>query len=333
MPQALRKIMKVFKISLFLLLTSVAQSSFSCDLCSVYISEMAHGKTEGRFNVSLFEQYTHFRTTQRDGVEVPNDVGQYLNSSITQIVLGYQATDRLSIQLNVPYIYRYFRRPENFSNDLGQGTNIEHGTEKGLGDVSILGNYQAYETNSEDFTFSWNVQAGVKFPTGNTGRISEELREVDVDDAPESGIHGHDLTLGTGSFDALTGMSIYTRWKRVLFTANMQYAMRTEGDYNYRFANDITWAGGPGYYLFLEHGYTVAVQANVSGESKGRDSFQGTRAEDTGITAVYLGPKLTATWSSQLSADVGADFPVVMDNTAFQAVPDYKIHAGITWSF
>ena len=126
---------------------------------------------------------------------------------------------------------------------------------------------------------------GVKFPTGSTDRIKEEFNEMEVPDAPESGIHGHDLTLGTGSFDGIVGTGVFTRWKRLFLTASVQYAIRSKGDFEYEFANDLTWFGGPGVYLVLGHQYTLAVQAVVSGENKGKDTFQGQSADDTGVTA------------------------------------------------
>src|SRR5207248_6444890 len=105
-------------------------------------------------------------------------------------------------------------------------------------------------------------------------------------------------------------------------SANVQYAIRTTGDIDYRFANDLTWAGGPGFLLLLRDKYTFALQAVVSGETKGRDTFQGAKADDTGVTAVYLGPQFTFTWSDKLSAEAGIDLPVSIRNTALQTVPD-----------
>jgi len=333
--------------TLFLTFASLTfiQPVFSCDLCSIYIASEAHGESPQALNVSLSEQFTHFGTMQRDGARVPDDVGQYLNSAITQIVLGYRVTEAFSLQLNVPYIHREFRRPENFSidsgvdadgdgvNDFTQGTNIEHGTETGLGDVSLIGNFTAVRLDEDGFIFRWNILGGVKFPTGNSGRISEELREIDVDGAPESGIHGHDLTLGSGSFDGILGTSVSLNWKRAFLDASVQYSIRSEGDYGYQFANDLTWSGGPGFYLWLEHEGTLALAGNVSGESKGRDTFRGERADDTGVTAVYLGPRLIGTYGEQFSADIGVDLPQSIQNTALQLVPDYRVHAAITWRF
>ena len=139
--------------------------------------------------------------------------------------------------------------------------------------------------------------------------------------------------MGTGSFDGIVGTGIFTRWRRLFLTANAQYAIRSKGDFDYQFANDLTWSGGPGVYLALGHKYTLALQAVVSGEHKGTDTFQGASADDTGVTAVYLGPYLNFTWSGKLSAEAGADLPVSIDNTALQTVPDYRIRAAVNWRF
>jgi hypothetical protein len=71
-----------------------------------------------------------FRDCSNRRPRSPNPTGQYENSSITQIVAGYIIDSRFSLQVNVPLIYREFKRPEGFA--------IDRGTVAGLGDVSLL---------------------------------------------------------------------------------------------------------------------------------------------------------------------------------------------------
>jgi len=85
-------------------------------------------------------------------------------------------------------------------------------------------------------------------------------------------------------------------------TGAMQYAIRSECDFSYQFANDWIWFGGPGVYLLLSHENTLSLQAVVFGESKGQDTIAGVPTDDTAITAVYLGPQINLTWSSKLNA-------------------------------
>jgi len=297
----------------------------ACDLCAIYTAAGARGEGRTGFGAGLAGQFTRFGTLQLDGSEVPNPTDQYLDSSITQAFVSYGFNDRIAVQLNVPYIHRSFQRPEGFATDKG--------TEAGTGDVSLLGRFQLWRKDTQDFAFNSHLLGGLKFPTGSSIRLKEELHESEVPGAPESGIHGHDLTLGSGSTDAVVGAEADFRYRRCFATASVQYAIRSEGDYDYRFANDLSWEAGPGIYLLLGHAYTVALQCMLTGEHKGTDTFQGNPAADTGLTSVYLGPRLTATWQDRLSAEIGADFPVTIRNTALQAVPDYRLRAALTWHF
>ena len=297
----------------------------ACDLCSVYNVNAAEGTRNTGLSLSIAEQFTHFGTLQEDGRRVSNPTHQHLNSLNLQVVLGYTFNDWATVQFNAPFIYREFKRPEGFATDRG--------TESGLGDVSLLANFTPVRLEHMHSTFNWSVFGGVKFPTGDSDRIKEEFNEVEVPGAPESGIHGHDLALGSGSYDGVMGTALYARYRRGFFNASMSYSIRSEGDFRYRYANDLTWSGGPGAFLILKEDWTTSLQFVVSGEDKGLDNFRGMRADDTGITSVFLGPQVNVTWSDKLSAQVGVDLPVLRDNTALQAVPDYRLRGAVTWRF
>jgi len=228
---------------------------------------------------------------------------------------GYNFNNRFSAQLNLPVIYRAF------------GSDTLHGTESGIGDLSLTANFKAYEKLSTDFTFNWTILAGLKFPTGDSSRLNTPDSEL-----PE-GISGHDLALGSGSYDGIIGTTSYGRWKKGFFTANVQYAIRSEGDFHHQYANDLTWFGGPGVYLALTHQYTLALQAVVSGETKGKDTFSGQPDGDSAETLVYLGPQITVTWRSKMGAQLAADLLVSRVNSGIQVMPDYRVRAAFTWRF
>jgi len=308
----------------------VATPAMACDLCSIYSAMQARGEVNKGFTLGVAEQFTHYGALQEDGHQVPNSLNQHLDSSISQLFAGYNFTDRFGVQVNLPIIYRLFQRAD----DTG---GVERGTESGVADVSLVANFLAYRQATKKFTFAWTVHGGIKFPTGSSDRLKEELDELTAPPpppgAPDSGIHGHDLALGSGSVDGIVGTGLFARRHRSFFTANAQYTIRTKGDFDYRYANDLTWWGGPGVFLALNESYSVALQLNVSGESKGRDTFQGAKADDTGITSVFLGPQISVTWGERLSAEVGVDLPMSIDNTALQSVPDYRVRAAVNWRF
>jgi hypothetical protein len=307
-----------------ILVAACAQPALACDLCAIYSATKAQGVNNTGLFGGLAEQFTHFGTLQEDGHEVPNTIDQHIDSSISQVFLGYNFTDRVGVQFNLPLIYREFRRPH--------GAIIENGTQFGIGDASLIGNYIVYRSLHKDYTLNWNVLGGIKFPTGS----SSHLKEPDVESEnglPPSGIAGHDLALGSGSFDGVLGTDIYARWNRLFLSAGFQYAARSEGDFGHQYANDFTWAGGPGYYIALTDDFTIALQALVSGESKGKDTAHNAPDEDSAITSVFLGPQIDITWSTHLSATVGVDIPLSIDNSGLQVVPDYRVHAALIWRF
>lgn len=323
----------------------------ACDVCGCYTPQVEAASqtdpfakfwTKGWFAAAA-QQFTNFGTLQRDGVEIANPVGQYENSSITQLLGGYNLNDRFGFQLNLPVIYREFKRPEGFG--------IDRGTESGMGDMSLLfkgvlfhhtsGGGRSFEFQGKnpvavehepEFAASAVVLTGVKFPTGNTSRLEEEFHETQVPGAPPSGIHGHDLTLGTGSWDGIFGEQNSIRYRGFFFETNVQFTLRGDGAHQYHFANDLIWNGGPGYYLIRDSQGIVGVQCVISGEHKDVDRFRGKPAEDTGVTSVFAGPRLVGS-RGRWSAEVDVDIPISIDNTSIQIVPDYRLRGGVSVHF
>ena len=329
----------------------------ACDLCGCALVTHHDRLPQVGFYTGVNEQFTRYTTLQEDGHAIDNDARQKLDSSITQIFLGYNVTPRFGVQVNVPFIRRVFRRPEE--------TGIDSGSVGGVGDVSLLANWLPLFHQTNEITFSLKLTGGLKFPTGDSDRVKEEGAEGHEhgaaeepgahheegeaheghnpaeeesgegadDHSTDSGIHGHDLALGTGSVDGIVGGGIYVRWKSVFFSGDVQYAIRGDGKHDYDFANDFLWSGGPGIYLIDRATHRVAVQFVCTGETKGEDEFRGTRSDDTSATTVFLGPKIGASWHDRLTADVELDIPVSRENSGVQIMPDYRLRATISWSF
>jgi len=337
---------------LLIFITAGAIAGRACDLCGCYTPQLeAMPGMEAAPSSSwlagwygaIGEQFTHFATVQIDGREVANPTGQYENSSITQLVAGYQIDSRFALQISVPLIYREFKRPESFA--------IDRGTVSGLSDVSLLLRTVLFHYASPgrrtfhfedktpvaidlepDFTASAILLTGIKFPTGDSSRLEEEFHEIEIPGAPVSGIHGHDLTLGTGSYDGIFGEQFSLRYKNIFLESNVQFTLRGDGAHQYHFANDFVWNAGPGYYFIRRRDMIVGLQFVASGEYKDVDRFRGKRAEDTGVTSVFLGPRVVVS-RGRWSAEVAAELPVLIDNTALQVVPDYRLRGGISYHF
>ncbi len=321
------------------------QPIHACDICAVYTAtEQREDKVGPR--IGLATQYSHFGTIQQGGDEVPNPEGEYIDSVVSQFVLGYQLTPRIGLQLNVPIISRQYRRIED-------GGRVR-GNVSGFGDLSLLADVLAYSMVTETSVFRFSLLGGLKLPSGNPSFLAEELDEdhhhgeaivahhstgggepthgADHTSVP-SAVHGHDLTLGSGSVDGIVGGSIFYSWNRAFISGAMQYAVRTEGAFDYQFANDLTWLGGPGYYVLLSHDSSVALQAVVSGETKGNDTVNGEKTNDTGVTNLFVGPRIQFTWGTSLYAEGTFELPAVQNNTSRQIVADYRLRGAAVWRF
>jgi hypothetical protein len=330
------------------LLVGVPARAPACDICAIYTAtEMQETRSGPRLGIA--EQFTRFATLQEDGEKVPNPAGEYLNSSITQFVFGYHILPRLGVQLNLPWIYRGYRRNE--------ASGVSTGDVNGFGDLSLLANALAYSDVTERGVLSWSLLFGLKLPSGSSSLLAEESAQDEVDDHPHpdippifqtrhfqarhstggedvmSGIHGHDLALGSGSTDVVFGTHGLWTLDRLYVTGALQYMLRTTGSFDYRYANELIVAGGPGLFALVEHDYTLGVQALLTCDTKGMDTQDGEPVNDTALTALYIGPSFHFTWGSSLSADLIADIPVVRNNSGLQIVPDYRLRGGVLWRF
>ena len=331
-----------------ILAAAFAPPVMACDMCSVYAAIQAQGGGSKGFFSGIVEQYTHYSTLQNNGQKVDNIYGQYLDDSVTTVFAGYKLNERLDLQFNVPVIYRSYQRP------VGNGTttSLQTGTESGLGDASLIGNFVAYRKIEKDFSINWSVLGGVKFPTGDTIRLSDpeyhtgggshgfhattgtsSAASQTAVQTTNSGVWSHSLALGSGSLDGVVGTSVSARWKRLFFNSGVQYSVTTEGDYSHQYANDLTWQGGPGYYFALKEDYTLSLQAVVSGDDRGNDTFSGVSDGHSAETIVYLGPQISFTWKEKLSVLMAVDVPLSVANDGLQIVPDYKVRAALRWNF
>lgn len=313
----------------------------ACDICAIYTSvDLSESRSGIRLGVA--QQYTYFGTRMRDSVEVENP-GEKLQSSITQVLLGYNFGPEWGLQVNLPFIYRPYTRLEDDA--------LVSGSESGIGDLALLGRWVPFRTVSERGLFRFTLFGGLKFPTGNSDPLGDEV-SPDIDDqirdrflsstsslgsvahdTSPSAIHGHDLALGTGSYDGVVGGQIFGSWDRFFWTAAGQYTIRTEGSFDYRYANDLSFNTGPGYFAYLDHGWSVGLQAIVAGETKGKDELAGAPVDDTAATYLYAGPALRVGYGTSLSAEVVGDIPFVRNETDLQIVPDYRIRGGLVWRF
>jgi hypothetical protein len=324
-----------------------ALSAPSCELCSIYNTEAWQTEKSSGFLFSLSEMFIPFRTEQLNSEEAPSRRPDYLDSSITHLVPTYNFAKNFGLSLNVPVIYRDFKR-KSVVVGANRRLNIvtEEGTESGLGDTALIGRWTAFQRREMEWSVVFNVLAGIKFPTGDTEPLRDEAVQVrrynvlvgpgHVHDAlgiPVSGVHARDVSLGSGSFDGVFGTALNLRYGRWFFNNQIQYYLRTEGESTYEYGNEFMVSGGPGAYLVSADKWTLSLQANAAYETMARDKLFGNKSDHTGMTAWYLGPLVNLTCGERFSANIGVDVPLRIVNNGFQNVPDYRIRGGVAWRF
>lgn len=330
-----------------MLSVSTAQA---CDLCAVYNSVDAQKPMAGSFRLGIAEQFTEYGKLQEDGHKIDNAMHQRLASSITQIVSAYDFSDSFGLQVSLPYVNRRFTR---FHDEM-----LHSGTEAGIGDMTIIGRYNALQLRDEDTLFNVQLLGGVKVPTGDSDRLKEELavegihpmEEMDVyapitavsrheghdhgEGAVPGAVHGHDLALGSGSFDYPLGITILAEKGRLFAKGGIIYTVRTAGDHDYQYADDLQWDFGPGYYVHLDHDSNIAARVVLSGENKSKDSGQGGAIQsDTGITSLFIGPELDFMVGEALTGEIALDLPADINNSGTQAVASYRMRTALTYRF
>jgi hypothetical protein len=184
---------------------------------------------------------------------------------------------------------------------------------------------------------SWRLLGGVKLGTGSSDRLSEELEEdhhgLKHDDAIPSGVHGHDLALGSGATDFLIGSSLHGRQDRWIYGGEWQYTLRNEGDYDYQVGNDLQWTLGAGRYLVLDDERSIALQWVLTGEHKRYDELAGERMGDTRQRTLAAGPRLAVTLGARYALELQAEFPLEQNVSEVQITQGWRVRGAVVARF
>lgn len=332
------------KTQLILLASVLAHSGIAeaCDPCALFNAARLEATSGGALTVAVSEQLTSYERGD-ENIKQGDFTRLY---STTQISAAYDVDDKVSIQLVLPIVAREFDEVRNFR--------LRERSEGGVGDMSLTVGYSLLSSFTPERSYFLNVGAGIKMPTGDTGSLEDSLaagteEENHADEARHArnvavavqhhqapaigGASGRILSIGTGSWDVpllLAGSTRYERWAASFYT---QYDIRTEGDFEYRFANDFLWGARAGRYLALEDEYTAGVMLAFSGEHKGQDTVDGASIDGSELSNLYLGPVLVVTAADRLVAELGVDLPVRVDDEEGQIEPDYRLTATIAGRF
>ena len=305
-------------------LGSLSSAGFACDSCALFIAD---GADRPGWTASVAHQFTRLGTVWSGYQKLGNPVDQYIDSQATQFTAGYSRGGPWSLQFTLPYLARSYLRPDHAL--------IETGREAGWGDATLAARYRLYRQVTETRSVEFAVLGGVKFATGDATHLGDEIGEPahHHSNFPDSGVHGHDLALGSGSTDYLLGADGEWRQQRFFLRGSLQYKLRRPGAFDYRLADETSWEAGPGTYVILTHEHSLAVQGLLAAEHKGLDTLAGEAQADTGYSGRYVGVRLTGSWRDSLTVTASVEVPVRQRTTETMVVPDYRWRTAFTWRF
>lgn len=297
-----------------------AVRAVACDVCAVHVTHTP-ASAAGRFNVSVFEQYSTFDPTS----EEPEAFSSYT----TQFGVGYRIDDRWSLQLGVPYLDR----------------KLDEREEDGVGDLTAVAVFRVHTAADDKGIRTIDVFAGLKAPTGNTDPLAEDAPiAIDAEEAGHDHEHadgeeehshgdGHHLSLGSGSWDGLVGLHAVHAMSRFQGLVDAQYAIKTEGDYDYEYGDEFTWRIGGQFVLIPDGQKLLTAGVDVSGEISGDNTVRGETVEDTGKTATYVGPALTFAFKERLNLMAAVDFPIQGGDEGVHGAADERVRASLSFLF
>lgn len=313
----------------------------ACDLCQAYnpqlhsagvsSSDSLDGTASKGMFAGLSHRFTHYESNVRqDGFT--SFPGQHLESNITQIIAGGELMPSTVMQFNLPFITRSYRRVVDRS--------VDKGSETGIGDAVAQLRYMLPQVGqscaSDGYTLHTEVNAGLKLPTGDSGRLGEEREEVTaLRHGTQEGslVGGDDLALGSGSFDPILGAKAVLDIDPIFFSAHASYAFRQPGDHDYAYGAGIDWGAGTGATVLSEGASTLLLSAELSGEYKSRDRLAAHEVSGSEDRRIFLGPQLTYIAADSISLATGVDFPLYTESAADSVVPHYRLNASLVGRF
>ncbi|MFT5125619.1 MAG: hypothetical protein ACI97B_004270 [Verrucomicrobiales bacterium] len=315
----------------------------ACETCALYSppgrSFLLQQPSDESFKLNLFTRYATL-DNRLDGRHEMDNHGEEIESFIHQLSLGYVVSPKLKAQLSLPYLRRDFT--------FRDGDHLHHDDESGFGDLSVIGRYTLHESKRENGSLSVSLIGGLKTPTGDSDRLRSRHDHAEANTHMEEGheeaaheveashdasaISGHDVTLGSGSWDLIGGIKTEFSQNDWILDGMVQYYWRTEGDHDYTFADDLYLSAHAGRIVYRQQNTAIGLRVGILGELRDADTQGGIALQHTQLDAWYA--DLTATLAhGAFLGEAGVDLPLEQDSGATTLVPDARLRLSVGFFF
>lgn len=229
------------------------------------------------------------------------------NFNTLQLWARIPVVKRVQISALIPYHFH--------NRETNSGTqNIS-----GLGDITVLGMYQLYQTHKDSTLFIHSLQAGagLKIPVGKF-------------DATNNGSVNPSYQVGTGSWDYLLATEYVIRRQKLGLNTLLNYVIKTENDKYYQFGNQFNYAG-TFFYLLKRDEYSIVPQLGFAGELYESNYQLGQKVRNTSGD-IFLGKIGFEVGKDKLSLGANVMLPIAQNLTGGNVEANYRWSLNFNYS-
>lgn len=189
----------------------------------------------------------------------------------------------------------------------------------GLGDVTLLGMYQLYQTHRDSTLLMHTLQlgAGVKAPIGKF-------------DSSNGGSINPSFQVGTGSWDYLLVTEYVVKRKQFGMNTMLNYVFKTENEKNYRFGNQFNYAT-TFFYTIEKSKLTFLPQLGIAGEVY-QENYQHKQKVRNTSGDILFGKLGMEIGKNKLSMGVNAMLPISQNLTGGNVKANYRLSFNLNYT-
>ncbi len=236
--------------------------------------------------------------------------------SVTQafVVLSYGILEDLTVSLKLPYIW--FDNIREAHGDEPGEVHV-HGDSDGIGDLSLLAQYRFFNRSG----YQAAILGGLELPTGRTNKRDIDRVTFDAEFQP-----------GSGSLDPFFGFAGQKDIGRFGLFASLLYTVVTEGDQDTDLGDNFHYCAAFSYAALQGTlGWDLVLELN--GEFKQKQETGGVKDPNSGGNTLLLSPGTRITWDDRWAGFVSVGFPVSQSLNGIQTDLDYRLLAGLSFTF
>lgn len=288
-------------------------STFACDLCTVYLGIQPNDFTNSfavRHRYRLFKseyvsypEYTQRISKQRIGKGEINDKhtgeptdevswGQPYTYSETynsyDLVANFYLAPRLQLNGSINFSDNFLKQNDSIIANVG-----------GVGDLNLIAKYQLFNTSAAEDTMTKNkfihrvtIGAGVSLPTGSYNKYT--VKDFVTEFTPNTIIGSAEMELdphiqaGTGSFGYLFLVEYLLKYNSIGLNTNLSYKVNTTNKNSFRLANRFN--ANCSFFMLTKITSKIKLMPNIgmSYEASDYDIIDNEQYIDSGGEVLFL---------------------------------------------